>query len=525
MTLTKRSRALLGAVLAFPFAFGAFIHQRRETVKRAQLLDQVINLVSTRYIDTISPDTLYKTAAEGVVRELHDPFSSFYTASEFAQFNNAMRSNYVGLGIQIAAGPTGIVIEHVFPHTPASENGIADGDQITEVDTFPTLDWTAQEVSNKIHGTPGTPVTLTLRRIGVPQPIIVTLDRSMVHLPTVPYTFILNNSIGYIPLLQFGERASNELANAIANVTDEGATSLILDLRGDPGGLLQQAVDVSSLFLPQGTTVVTLRDRHGKTVYRVPAPPIEPDIPVVVLVDGRTASASEIVTGALQDHDRALIIGTPTFGKGVAQELFQLDGGFTLRLTTARWYTPNGRLIHKDRTVLDNGRVVELDAEPSNIADRPTFSSDSGRTLYGGGGIVPDVIVSPDSVSNAEQHLLRAVAPWQQIYATQMQAYAFALRGALKPSFTFTLAMRADFVRLLRQHGVVVPDSLLATGGTIIDRTVGKRIATVLFGDSTAARKYITDDHPLQQAVALLEQSPDQSTLFTNAQRLSPNPR
>ena len=525
VTASVRSRALLLAVIALPVAVGAFIRQRRETVERAELFDQVFHLVSTRYIDTLSPDTLYRTTAQGLIRELHDPFSSFYSASEFTQFNNAMRSNYVGLGIQIAAGPTGIVIQHVFPHTPASENGVTDGDQILQVDTFKTLDWTAQEVSDKIHGTVGSPITLTLQRAGVPQPIVVTLDRSMVHLPTVPYTFVLNGSIGYIPLLQFGERASNELSNAIANIRDQGATSLILDLRGDPGGLLQQAVDVSSLFLPEGTTVVTLHDRHGKTVYRVLAPPIEPDIPIVVLVDGHTASAAEIVTGALQDHDRAVIIGTPTFGKGVAQELFQLDGGYTLRLTTSRWYTPNGRLIHRERTVLDNGRVVELDSESNTLADRPTFSSDSGRVLYGGGGIVPDIIVRPDTVTYAEQQLLRAVAPWQQVYATQMQAYAFSLRSKLKPNFTVTPAMRATFIQQLRERGIVIPDSLIATGGTVIDRSVGKRIATVLFGDSVAERKYIGYDHQLQEAVTLLQQSPDQATLFTAVQNLSPNGR
>jgi len=520
VTSKRLSRAALLAAISLPLVGGASVHQRRQTVEQAKLFDQVFQLVSTRYIDTISTDTLYKTAAQGLIRELHDPFSSFYSHSEFTQFNNAMRSNYVGLGIQIAAGPTGIIVQHVFPNTPASENGIIDGDQITQVDTFSTYGWTAQEISDKIHGPSGTPITLTLQRSGIPQPIAVALKRSVVHIPTVPYAFVLEGTIGYIPLLQFGERASLELANAVANVTEQGATSLILDLRGDPGGLLQQAVDVSSLFLPEGTTVVTLHDRHGRTAYNVSSPPVQPDIPIVVLVDGHTASASEIVTGALQDHDRALVIGTPTFGKGVAQELFQLEDGYTLRLTTARWYTPNGRLIHRDRTLLDNGRVVELDSA-SDIAGRPVFSSDSGRTLYGGGGIVPDLIVTPDTMTSDERELLQALAPWQQVYIAQMQSYAFSLRGTLKPNFTFTPQMRAAFVQKLRDHGVIVDDSLLARGGSILDRTVGKRITTILFGDSTAERKYLGHDRQLQQAVTLLESSQDQTSLFAAAQHVT----
>jgi carboxyl-terminal processing protease len=521
VTSKRLSRAALLTAISLPLVGGAFLHQHRKTVEQAKLFDQVFQLVSTRYIDTISTDTLYKTAAQGLIRELHDPFSSFYSRSEFTQFNNAMRSNYVGLGIQIAAGPTGIIVQHVFPHTPASENGVIDGDQITQVDTFSTYGWTAQEISDKIHGPSGTPITLTLQRPGVPKPIVVALERSVVHIPTVPYAFVLEGTIGYIPLLQFGERASLELANAVANVTEQGATSLILDLRGDPGGLLQQAVDVSSLFLPEGTTVVTLHDRHGRTAYNVSTTPVQPDIPIVILVDGHTASASEIVTGALQDHDRALVIGTPTFGKGVAQELFQLEDGYTLRLTTARWYTPNGRLIHRDRTLLDNGRVVELDSASDNMADRPVFSSDSGRTLYGGGGIVPDLIVTPDTPTSDERELLQSIAPWQQVYTAQMQAYAFTLRGKLKPSFTFTPQMRATFVQQLRDHGVVVDDSLLAHGGTALDRAVGKRITTILFGDSTAEHKYLGHDRQLQQAINLLENSQDQPTLFTMAQHLT----
>jgi carboxyl-terminal processing protease len=279
------------------------------------------------------------------------------------------------------------------------------GDQLVAIDTFNTDGWTVQEVSDKMHGALGTNLTITVLHAGQQRPVMMTLERSVVHIPTVPYALIMDGTVGYIPLLQFGDQTEAELASAISDVVHRGATSLIIDLRGDPGGLLQQAVDVSSFFLPLGAPVVTLSSRLGNTVYRVKTAPVQPDIPLVLLVDGHTASASEIVAGALQDHDRALVVGVPTFGKAVAQELFPVDGGYVLRLTTAKWYTPNGRLIHRDRTVLESGEVVELhpDSFPNDLSGRgrPTFSSDAGRLVYGGGGIMPDLIVAGGDVTNA----------------------------------------------------------------------------------------------------------------------------
>jgi carboxyl-terminal processing protease len=403
--------AALLAVVLLSLTGTAFVHQRRETVHSAQLFDQVFHLVAARYVDSVSPDTLYERAALGVVKELHDPFSSFFTPSEFARFNNTMLSHYAGLGIQIRANTTGIVVQRVFPNTPASASGVLAGDQIVAIDTFSTTGWSVREVSDKMQGALGTKLTITVLHADHREPVVMTLERSIVHIPTVPYALIMDGTVGYIPLLQFGDQAATELASAVADVVRRGATSLIIDLREDPGGLLQQAVDVSSLFLPLGTPVVTLHSRFGNTVYKVKTAPIQLDIPLVLLVDGHTASASEIVAGALQDHDRALVVGVPTFGKGVAQELFTIDGGYVLRLTTAKWYTPNGRLIHRDRTMLKNGDIAELhpDSFPGDLSGRgrPMFSSDAGRLIYGGGGIMPDLIVTSDDVaSNSSTHTL-----------------------------------------------------------------------------------------------------------------------
>ena len=442
--------AALLAIVLLPLTGTAFLHQPRMVVQRARLFDQVLHLVSERYVDSVSTDTLYEKAALGVIKELHDPFSSFFTPSEFTRFNNTMLSHYAGLGIQIAADPTGIFVQRVFPNTPAAASGVLTGDQIVAVDTFSTVGWSVQEVSDKIQGLLGTPLTMTVLHTGQQQPVVMRLERSIVNIPTVPYALVMDETVGYIPLLQFGDRAETELANAIADVVRRGATSLIIDLRGDPGGLLQQAVDVSSLFLPLGTPVVTLHSRVGNTVYHVMTTPAQPNIPLVLLVDGHTASASEIVAGALQDHDRALVIGVPTFGKGVAQELFTVDGGYVLRLTSAKWYTPNGRLIHRDRTMLENGKVVELhpDSFPGDLSGRgrPMFSSDAGRLLYGGGGIMPDLIVANDDMAHAD-----------------------------------------------------MPGPSL---------------------DSTAARRSLGRDRPLQQAITLLKESVNQKTLFGGAEQV-----
>src|SRR5690606_12255327 len=223
-------------------------------------------------------------------------------------------------------------------------------------DSLNARDWTSDRVSRTLTGTPGTQVRVSFARPGVQQPITVDFTRAVIHIPAVLYALKLEDRIGYIRLQRFNETAAEEVAASIQQLTAEGSEGLILDLRENPGGYLQQALTISNLFLPQGREIASVRGRGTPPeTYVSRDRPLAPDLPLVILIDQRSASASEIVAGALQDHDRAVVVGETSFGKGLVQTLFPLDGGYAVKLTTAKWFTPVGRSIQKERMLTDDG--------------------------------------------------------------------------------------------------------------------------------------------------------------------------
>src|SRR6185437_14540678 len=246
------------------------------------------------------------------------------------------------------------------------------------------------------------------------------------------------NHIGYIPLQTFNENTAEEVDAAVASLQRQGAKGLVLDMRDNGGGIVEQALETSSLFLHEGQEIVSVRSRNQPTeVERATGKHLALDIPLVVLVNGGSASATEIVAGALQDHDRALVIGTNTFGKGLVQSLYQLDGGYHLKMTTGKWYTPSGRSIHRPRKLLPNGDfvVVPPDSSSTDSVARPAYRSDAGRVVYGGGGIHPDVVVADDTLSTTERGFLRAIAPQGQAINTVLQDYALELQHQVARDF------------------------------------------------------------------------------------------
>ncbi len=514
--------AVLGAV-ALPAVMGAFIIQQQQNVAGAQLLDEVLRITASRYVDSVGSNSLYEKAAQGLVHELKDPYSVLFTPKEFSQFNQQTGGKYGGIGMEIAETQGFVTVQRVFPNTPAAAGGVQEGDRIIQIDTTNARGWTTAQVSDKLKGDPGTTVTVKFGRADVAELIPMKFTRAIVHIPAVPYTLVFD-SVGYVPVQQFNETATQELDDAIAAVKKKGATRLILDLRGNPGGFLDQAISMSNLFLKQGQPILSVRGRTGEVqAYSATDEPRVPSIPMVVLVDGHSASAAEIVAGALQDHDRALLIGTTSFGKGLVQSLFQLEGGYALKMTTAKWYTPSGRSIQKERKLLADGEFVEVmpDSLESDSVKRarPKFKSDAGRIVYGGGAITPDLIVKPDTLSTPEQKLLQSLAPKQQIFASELQDYASTFRGKVPVDFTVTPQMRSVFIARLRAKGVTVDPTLLAAGGEELGRIIGMRITTLSFGDAATKRKYLSDDNQLQKAIAVLKSVPNQQSLFAIAQR------
>lgn len=520
-----RKLAIVTAIAA-PLAVGAFVVQQGETRDSARLLEQVMHLVAGRYVDTLGPAQLYEKAARGLVHELNDPYTTLLSPKELSQFNTTSTGRYGGIGMEIAKVQQFVVVQRVFPHTPAEQAGIQEGDRVIAIDTLNVRDWDVTQVSDALRGRAGTSVRVQFSRPGVKEPIPVRFTRAIIRIPAVPYAMLLDGNIGYIPLHQFNETATSELEEAARRLTRAGARGLVIDLRDNPGGILEQSLSVSNLFLRRGQEIASVRGRSIQDqTYVAEEAPVTTDLPLVVLINDRAASASEIVAGALQDHDRALVVGTTSFGKGLVQTVFNLAGGYALKMTTAKWYTPSGRSIQKERRLLPNGEFVEVepDSLETNVTkkDRPQFRSDAGRIVYGGGAITPDVIVRPDTLSTAEQRLLNAIAPKSQIVQTTLYDYARELKPQVRPNFTMQPAWRAELYRRLRANGVVVEKNIYDGGASELDRVLAHRIATIAFGDSTAKRRGVNDDSQLLRAMDLLKQGQSQADLFALAQRIA----
>jgi len=522
--MSRSRKSLLFGLALIPLMAGGFAFQQRESQQGARLLDQVLNIVANRFVDTVDQATLYEKAARGLVHELNDPYSVLLSPKELSTFNAKTNGRYAGIGMEIAETQGFITVQRVFPHTPAEQAGVQEGDRINFIDTTNIRGWTVSQTSDALKGNPGSKVMVKFSRPGVAELIPITFTRAVVNIPAVPYAIMLDGKAGYIPLLQFNEGARDELESSITKLSREGAKGIIIDLRGNPGGILDQSLSVSNLFLKKGQQISSIRARNGENqTFVATDDPVAPTIPLILLTDGRSASASEIVAGALQDHDRALIVGTTSFGKGLVQSVFPLDGGYALKMTTAKWYTPSGRSIQKKRKLLPRGEFVEVmpDSLETDSArrSRPAFKSDAGRTVYGGGAVTPDLIVRPDTLTTAEQKVFNAFAPKTADVRATLMDYSLELKKTVRPDFTVPAAWREEFYRRLEAKGVTLDHSQYEQAGSEIDRLLSNTVARLAFGDSTAKRRSVTDDNQLMHALQVLKQSASQKDLFTVAQR------
>ena len=521
-----RSRtAAVASLLLLPMVAGGFLLQRTPSRETPRLFDQVLSIVASRYVDSLGGQDIFGKAAHGLVRELNDPYSELLAPKQSEEFNRSTGGRYGGVGMLLEEQKLGtgtsssIVVRSVFPHTPAEEGGVLEGDRIVKVDSIVTTDAKIDKVSDALRGVVGTTVNVVFARRGVAEPVKLAFRRATIHVPAVPFSTMIADGIGYIPLQTFNENTAEEVQAASARLVKEGARGLVLDLRDNGGGIVEQALAVSSLFLRDGQSIVNVRSRNmADEIARASSEHLAAQPPLVILTDGGTASASEIVAGALQDHDRALVLGTTSFGKGLVQSLFPLDGGYALKITTGKWYTPSGRSIHRERKLLADGRLVESRPDSTETEaqkrSRPVFSSDAGRTVYGGGGITPDVIVPDDTLSTPEQEFLRSLAPKAQPFVTTLNQYAFELKSSAPQNFTVTPEWRAEMRRRLLAAGVTIDPKYELTAVRMLDRELDRRVARLVLGDAGAKRRAIPDDHQLARALQLLSASRTQDALF-----------
>ncbi|MBI1809841.1 MAG: S41 family peptidase [Gemmatimonadetes bacterium] len=522
MKFRSRKVALILAVVGVPLIVGAFAIQERAAQQGERLFSQVLAIVNDKFVDSVEVGMLYEKAARGLVAELKDPYADLYSPKQLEAFNQNTGGFYAGVGMSIEKQDDQIIVAKVFPHTPADEAGIRIGDHIVAVDSQSTRGWKIDQVSSKLKGTPGTKVSARFARPGTNETFGVQFTRRVVHIPAVPYAMMLDNKTAYVPVTQFNETVSEEVATNLQRLVKEGAKSIVLDLRGNPGGYLEQALVMSNLFLPKGKEIVSVRGRgQPDETHVTESDPLVPDLPIVILTDGYTASASEIVAGALQDHDRALIVGTTSFGKGLVQSMYRLDGGYAMKLTTAKWYTPSGRSIQKERKLLDDGTLVETHPDSletdSVRKSRPKYKSDAGRVVYGGGAITPDVIVPYDTIPTTEQKLARALLSKQQDTYLALYDYSFELSKTVKPDYVITPAMREEFYQRLVKRGVTIDHKEWDAGIRYVDRALDAKISSLAFGDSTAKRRDLAEDRQLIKALEFLRKGTTTKSLLALA--------
>ncbi|MDB4951077.1 MAG: carboxyl-terminal protease [Gemmatimonadetes bacterium] len=517
----KRQAVALAAVALVPVVAGGFVLRSHGSDEGARIFQEVMSLVQNRAVEPVAEDSLYAHAARGLLRNLGDPYAELFSPEELASFSReSLRGSYGGLGVLIEQQGDTVTVMKVYPNTPAAGGGVQAGDKIISIDGESAIGWKIDKVSDHLMGPAGTTVAVTFARYGLTTPITSRFARASVHVPAVPYTLMLAGGVGYVPLQQFSNTSGEELEQALRELKGRGARSYVVDIRGNSGGSVQQSVQISNLFLREGQQIATVRYRNQPNdVYVADKAPLIAGEPVVVLTDGYAASASEIVAGSLQDHDRALIVGQTTFGKGLVQDLYRLDSGWALKLTTGKWFTPSGRTIQRPRKLLADGRLVVDTAtiRADSVRGKPVFHSDAGRTVYGGGGITPDVEVRPDTLTRAEKEFMSAVAPKAQQTYRVLNDYALQLRGTLTPGFTVRPEWRSTFFQRLVAAGVNVKREQYDAVTPLIDRLLEDKLATVAFGDSAAFRRGIPQDVQLRRALNLLQGATTQQALFVRA--------
>jgi carboxyl-terminal processing protease len=497
----------------------------RNAASQARLLDEVLQHLRRDYVDSLADSTLYRRAVAGVLHELHDPHSVFLDPKRLGRLDESTSGHYAGVGIQMDVRDSGITVIGTLPGTSAERVGIQTGDRITEIEGKPTTGLTSEEAIKSLRGVAGTMVRVAVERPGIPTRIPFTLTRSVIEVNPVQHALVLPGSgAGYVDLSVFSAAAAADLGHAIDSLRTAGARSLVLDLRGNPGGLLDQGVAVADLFLDAGQKIVATRGRTANETkaYADRAPQHYADMPLVVLTDSGSASASEIVAGALQDHDRALVIGTATYGKGSAQQVFRFTDG-AVKLTTALWYTPSGRSINRPRPAVpsdDSDEPVAADTSKP----RPKFRTDGGRIVLGGGGILPDVEVSSPVVPPAQKALQTALGAKVATFRAAVVDYALSLkssRGVSSPDFAVTPAMRDELYRLLTQRGVVIPRAVYDSAGPFVSRSLAGQVTRFVFGPRAQFVRGLQDDPMLAKAEELLRGASTQKALLERAARKS----
>jgi carboxyl-terminal processing protease len=465
-----------------------------------QSFTQVYDVVQQNYAEPVNPDkAIYNGAIPGMLRVL-DPHSNFFDPKSYAALREEQRGKYYGVGMQVGPRNNKVIVIAPFAGAPAYRAGIRPGDVIIAVDGKATDNMSTSDVAELLKGPKGTSVKITMLREGSDKPLDFTVVRDEIPRYSVDVHFMIRPGIGYVHISGFQETTEHELRQALDELGD--IHGLILDLRQNPGGLLSEGVGVADQFLKKGQVIVS---HHGRAstekVYKAAHGNGGKDYPLVVLVNRGTASAAEIVAGAIQDHDRGLIAGEATFGKGLVQTVYPLSENTGLALTTAKYYTPSGRLIQRDYSNVSLYDYYYNDREgAASTANHEVKMTDSGRTVYGGGGISPDVKIANLKTTKFEDTLLEK-------YAFFNFAKHYVINHKVSKQFEVDDAVMQEFRKFLDEQKIAFTEADLAQSSDWIRSNIKAELFINEFGQQEGMKSHAESDPEVQKALDLLPQA------------------
>ena len=520
--------ALLFAVLVSALVGGFFGRSALATDDKIpehyKAFTAALTAIETSYVDKVDSEALVTSSIRGLLGTL-DPHSSYFTPREYDQMRERQQGTYYGIGVSIQVFDGDVTAMNVFEGSPAYKKGIRRGDILANVEGEDAKGWTVEQAQRKLRGPKGTMVNVGVKRRGYEEMIKFQLTRDEVYIPTVPAYFMIDSTTGYIRMQDFGENTDRDVKHALRDLAGKGMRRLLFDVRNNPGGPLDQAIKVSNEFLPKGNMIVYTRGRvqNADQDYRAELESEFTEMPIVLLANRNSASAAEIVTGALQDHDRAYVVGETTFGKALVQSVYKISSNAGLALTTAHYYTPSGRLIQRPwDAAFDEYLSYSLrdqDKEkPHSAADLKR--TDAGRPVYSGGGIEPDKrVAGPIEGFNPGRfgralYARGAFANYAQKFAAEGDTRVTQRssgRQTVKREFRVDDAMVSDFKEQLKTDHLKVDEDGFKKDSDFIRAMIRFEIDNALFGIADARRHLIEVDPQAQGAL----------TMFGEAQKLT----
>ena len=507
----KKLKYFVLAALVLVLVYGFKSDQAQDTFRKMRTMSQLIRMVDENYVEEVDMDDILEGAIIGMLDRL-DPHSSYISEDYLETVQEQFAGKFEGIGIEFGIIDNYLTVISPIPGTPSDRAGLQSGDKIVKINDKSAYKISQEEVVDKLRGPKGSKVDISIRRAGVDDVINVTLIRDEIPIVSVLADFMINDKMGYIKVNRFARTTAEEVEEALNRLEDQGMEELILDLRNNGGGLLDQAVKIIDLFVSSKDTIVYTvgRLKDANEVHRAHTWGTHKKYPIISLINRGSASASEIVSGALQDLDRGIVVGETSFGKGLVQRQYTLSDGSAARITIARYYTPSGRLIQRpfeggiDEYYMDLGEK-NREAADSLLTQRPQYKTKQGRTVYGGGGITPDIYIKPDQDLTESTRLIywhpdRLMFNYSSVLKEELNG-KYDTVEKFSESYNLNKKDRDNFIKWLKEKEIEVEEEELEKDWEFLSNRIKAEIAGAIWGKRNLYRMLINSDLQVLEAM------------------------